>query len=258
MKKSQVITSLISTGTYQEMTEEIFRLAEQKDSSYVCFSNVHMVTEAYKDKAFNRMLNEADMATPDGVPLRIAMRLMYGIKQERVAGMDMFPSLMKEAEQRGKSIFLFGGKEEVLVKIAEKASKEFPDLKIAGYLSPPFRKLSAAEEQEIVDQINAAAPDLMFIALGCPKQEKWAAKHKNKVNSCMLAVGGAFNVYAGVQDRAPEWMQKASLEWLHRLLQEPGRLFKRYFLTNSMFLLLFLKSFIMHKSGIRRAKAQVG
>lgn len=256
MNKAQVISSMISTGTYQEMTEAIFRMVDQKRSGYVCFSNVHMVIEAHKDEGFNRMLNAADIAAPDGVPLRIAMRMMYGIRQERVAGMDMFPSLMAEAEKRGKSVYFFGGKEEVLKAIAEKASQEFPQLKIAGYYSPPFRALSPEEDQAIVDKINAAAPDLFFIALGCPKQEKWAANHKNRVQACMLAVGGAFNVYAGMQKRAPEWMQRFSLEWLYRLVQEPRRLFKRYFITNSLFLALFLKSLFLHKSGLKPAKAQ--
>ena len=250
MKRVKVLKTSITTGSYQEFTQNILKLAEEKKSSYVCFANVHMTVEAHKDAAFNRLLDEADMVTPDGAPLSVAMRLLYGFKQDRVAGMDMFPTLIQEADKHGKSIYLYGGTQKVLDAIIDRAEKEHPGLKIAGAYSPPFRKLSEEEQTDIINMINDAKPDLVFVALGCPKQEKWVAAHKGKIRACLLAVGGAFPVYAELQERAPAWMQKYSLEWFHRLMKEPRRLFKRYFVTNSIFLALFLKSFIFSFGGI--------
>jgi len=244
MNKKRILQTLISTGSYQDFIDQVFHLAASKPSSYVCFSNVHMLIEAHKDGQFNQVVNQADMATPDGVPLRIAMRILYGIRQDRVAGMDVFPHLLKEAAKQQKSVYLYGGTQEVLDKIVAKTGREIPSLKIVGSYSPPFRQLTEAEDAAIVAQINALNPDLVFVALGCPKQEKWAADHLGRVKGCMLAVGGAFTVYAGMQVRAPKWMQKASLEWLYRLMQEPGRLWKRYLVTNSLFLYLFIRDYL--------------
>jgi N-acetylglucosaminyldiphosphoundecaprenol N-acetyl-beta-D-mannosaminyltransferase len=151
---------------------------------------------------------------------------------------------LREAEARGKSIYFYGTTDDVLNKISERASKEFPNLKIAGLYSPPFRTLTKDEKRGIVNQINQAKPDLVFVALGCPKQEKWMAEHKDKIQSCMLGLGQAFHTYAGTAKRSPAWMQRMSLEWAYRLYLEPGRLWKRYFYTNSYFLILTFKYFV--------------
>ena len=204
-----------------------------------------MLIEAYKDKNFNQIVSQADMSTPDGVPLRIAMRLLYGIRQERIAGMDALPDLLQEAEKRKKKVFFYGGTQDVLDAMTTRINRELPHLSIAGAYSPPFRKLTEEEERGVVDQINGSEADLIFVALGCPKQEKWAAAHRGKIKGCMLAVGAAFAVYAGQQSRAPKWMQTLSLEWFYRFTQEPGRLWKRYLLTNSLFLFLFVKNYVL-------------
>lgn len=247
MNKVPVLSSLISSGTYQEMVEEVFNLSENKSSSYVCVSNVHMVIEAYNNKEFNHILNQADLATPDGKPLAIAMRLLHKKPQMRVAGMDLLPDLLKESEKRGKSVFFYGGTQNTLDKIEEKARKDYPNLKISGLYSPPFRKLSEQEEKEIIDMINKSKADLLFVSLGCPKAEYWMAKHKDKIHTCMLGVGGAFPVFAGTQKRAPQWMQDYALEWLYRLVLEPKRLWKRYLTTNSQFLYLLASQYLKHK-----------
>jgi N-acetylglucosaminyldiphosphoundecaprenol N-acetyl-beta-D-mannosaminyltransferase len=246
MQKKRLLNTRISIGNYNEFIEEIFLLSQQKKSSYVCVSNVHMLIEAYKNKAFGKIVNDADIATPDGMPLAKSMKLIYGIKQDRVAGMDMMPSILKEAEAKAMSVYFYGSTDETLELILAKAKKEYPDLKIAGHYSPPFRKLAEEEKSEIVNKINSTNPQFVLVALGCPKQEKWMAENKNKINSCMLGLGGAFTVYAGVQKRAPLWMQNFSLEWLYRFFQEPQRLWKRYLITNSMFSLLMVKFSIEH------------
>ena len=245
MTKLKIIKTLVSQGTYQEILSWILNKASC-ESSYVCVSNVHMLIEAYKDNDFNIIVNEAAMATPDGMPLAKAMKSLYGINQERVAGMDLMPDLMREAEKENLSVYIYGSTDEVIDKIKLKAKNEFPKLKIEGY-SPPFRILSQEEKDNVLKQINKFNPSFVFVALGCPKQEKWMAEHKGKVHACMVGLGGALEVYAGIKDRAPIWMRENSLEWLYRLIQDPKRLWKRYFVTNTLFIGLFIIQYIKIK-----------
>lgn len=247
-EKRKLLTSLISAGSFNNFIDHIFWLTENKASSYVCFANAHMLVEAYKDKDFNKLLNNADVATPDGGPLSKLMKLLYGQEQDRVAGMDVLPRLLQEAAARGKSVYFYGSTDQVLEAVVEKAKAELPELQVAGYYSPPFRKLTAAEDDGIVNMINDADPDLVFVALGCPKQERWMAAHKGKVKACMLGVGQAYMTYANLEKRLPKWARNLSLEWTYRLWQEPRRLWKRYLITNSMFLYLSLKSVLQQRT----------
>lgn len=243
-KQKKVISLELDTGAYQDFVDEALRLGTERISSYVCVANVHMCIEAYDDPEFARCVNGADLITPDGMPLAKAVRFLYGQQQDRVAGMDLLPSLLQEAEQRNLSVFFFGGQEETLDRTADYLKENYPKLQNVNYYSPPFRALSEEEEKEIVDRINQTAAQLVFVILGCPKQEKWMARQKGKIQACMLGIGGALPVLIGEQKRAPRWMQKASLEWLYRFAQEPKRLFKRYFYTNSKFLLLFAGAYL--------------
>lgn len=246
MKKNKIIKTLVSTGAYAEFIHEILELSKNTLSSYVCVSNVHMTIESYQSESFCSVVNSANITTPDGMPLAKAMKLLYGIDQDRVAGMDLMPDLMKVSEDRGLSIFLYGSTDDTLNKIVSKSKVEFPHL-ILNVYSPPFRKLTEEEKKDIIENINEINPDFVFVALGCPKQEKWMAEHKDKIKSCMIGLGGALEVYASVKNRAPKWMQDNSLEWLYRLLQDPKRLWKRYFITNSLFVFLLLKQIIAIK-----------
>ncbi len=249
MVKENIFTFPISIGSYKRFINEIFYLAESKPSSYVCFANVHMTIEAYEDNDFNSVVKNADIVAPDGQPLSIFLKYLKNINQERVCGMDVFPDLLREAAARGKSVFFYGTTDDVLAKIAAKASREFPALNICGLYSPPFRKLSSDEKAGIINRINESKADLIFVALGCPKQERWMAEHKGKIHGCMLGLGQAFHVYAETAKRSPAWMQRFSLEWAYRLYLEPGRLWKRYFYTNTYFLLLTFKYFIHSRMG---------
>jgi len=237
MKKVKVISSMISTDSYSMMLNSITDLVKIRKSSYVCVSNVHMLIESYNSGSFNKILDRADIATPDGMPLAKAIKLLYGIKQDRVAGMDLMPDLMKISQEKNLSIFLYGSTDDTLAKIVSKTKEEFHNLKLDVY-SPPFRTITDTEKEDIITMINEKNPDFVFVALGCPKQEKWMAEHKNKINSCMIGLGGALEVYAGIKDRAPKWMQDYSLEWLYRLVQDPKRLWKRYLVTNTLFIVL--------------------
>lgn len=247
MKKKQILKSLISIGSYQSFIDNLLIYSKLQTSSYICVANVHMLIEGYQDSDFQHVINQADISTPDGMPLAKAIKWLYRMDQERVAGMDLMPDLMNVCEEQKLSIYLYGSTDEVLSKIVDRAKIEFPNLDICGMYSPPFKYLNDIEKKEIVKQINTSNPNFVFVALGCPKQEKWMAEHQGKINSCMIGLGGAFEVYAELKNRAPFWMQKASLEWLYRFMQDPKRLWKRYLYTNSLFVILFLKQFLLIK-----------
>jgi N-acetylglucosaminyldiphosphoundecaprenol N-acetyl-beta-D-mannosaminyltransferase len=246
MNNKLVLKSRVSVASYSNMLEAIMKLTTEKQSSYVCVSNVHMVIEAYMDKNFLKIMNNADITTPDGMPLAKAINLLYGLNQDRVAGMDLMPDMMKECNLQNRSIFLYGSTLEVLEKIIAKVKIEYPNLRLDSY-SPPFRELSPDEEKNIVEKINSGSYDFVFVALGCPKQEKWMNEHKDKIQSCMIGLGGAFEVFAGTKDRAPQWMQDYSLEWIYRLVQDPKRLWKRYMYTNTLFVVLFIKQVVYYR-----------
>jgi N-acetylglucosaminyldiphosphoundecaprenol N-acetyl-beta-D-mannosaminyltransferase len=234
--KRPVFGIRISTGTFGEHITAFADLGEAHRSSYVCCVNVHMCMEAQDHPDFMEVVNNADFATADGMPVLNKLNRLHGLQQERVAGNDIMPALLAEAERRGLGVFLYGGSESVLQKISDRAAKEHPRLRIAGTWSPPFRALTEAEQQDSVERINASGANIVMVSLGCPKQERWMAAMKGRVKAVMLGVGGAFLLYAGVDTRAPKWMRDLSLEWLYRLALEPGRLWKRYLITNSRFL----------------------
>ncbi|MCC7380157.1 MAG: WecB/TagA/CpsF family glycosyltransferase [Chitinophagaceae bacterium] len=242
--KIDILGLQVSTGKYQTFIEKIIDLAFSGTSSYVCVANVHMLVEAYRDKRFSEIVNGADIITPDGVPLVWASRLLYGKKQDRVAGMDLLPDLLKRVEQDNLPVYFYGGTTEMLKKTKGFLELNYTYLNITGLYSPPFRALTVAEQKEIEQQINDSKAKIVFVVLGCPKQEKWMASMKGKVNACMIGIGGALPVLIGAQKRAPQWMQKNGLEWLYRLAQEPGRLAKRYIVTNSIFIWLLLKAWL--------------
>ncbi|MEN8152918.1 MAG: WecB/TagA/CpsF family glycosyltransferase [Acidobacteriota bacterium] len=247
MKRNKILSINISTGKYKTFVDNIIDLSLKKRSSYVCVANVHMVIESCNNSDFADIVNGADIITPDGMPLVKMLKYLYGIEQDRVAGMDLFPDLLSEAEDQKISTFFYGSTKEVLDNVREKIKQKFPDLMVAGYYDPPFRSLSDEEENEIVKKINNSGASLIFVALGCPKQEIWMNRMKGRIEGVMVGVGGAFPVFAGITKRAPVWMQKASLEWLYRLIREPGRLWKRYFVTNSKFLYLSLLELVRMK-----------
>lgn len=247
-QKRSVLGSFITTHSYSDFINEIFLRVENKIPAYVCFANVHMVVEAHRDPSFKKIVNEADLVAPDGKPISVFLRLAGGWKQERICGMDIFPDILEKAQGRGKSVFFYGTTPELLKTISAKAKKQFPDLKIAGYHSPPFRELCKGEKSDIIKMINNANPDLVFVSLGCPKQEKWMAENKGKIRGCLLGLGQAFKVYAGEEKRLPEWMRNISLEWAYRLCLEPRRLWKRYLYTNSFFIALTARALIRQRT----------
>jgi len=241
LPKQRVLDAGISTGSPSEFVDTILTLGAARSSAYVCFANVHMVVEAHKDPAFRKVLDEASLVTPDGSPVAAAVGWFHKKPQPRVAGMDLLPVLLAEAAKRNQSVYFYGTTDEVLQAIVARAKKELPDLRIVGAYSPPFRPLTPEEDAADVAAINAADPDLLFVALGCPRQERWMANHRGQVKACMLGVGQAFLVYAGLEQRLPVWARKLWLEWAYRLWLEPRRLWRRYLVTNSHFVYLMAR-----------------
>lgn len=203
---------------------------------YICVSNVHTTVTAYEDKEYCKIQNGGIMAIPDGGPLSSVGHKRGFKNMKRTTGPSLMEEIFKISASKGYRHFFYGSTEETLKVLKKKLSEQYPDIKIVGMYSPPFRTLSNKEDDEIVKIINESAPDFIWVGLGAPKQEKWMASHQGRVTGLMVGVGAGFDYFAGNIKRAPEWMQKNNLEWLYRLMQEPRRLFKRYFITNTKFI----------------------
>jgi N-acetylglucosaminyldiphosphoundecaprenol N-acetyl-beta-D-mannosaminyltransferase len=210
-------------------------------SKVVCIANVHMLIEAHQDPVFASVLRNADLVSPDGMPLVWMLKLMGVPRQDRVAGMDVLLALGKLASAEGVSIFFLGSQDAILKRMRVRLERDFPDLQIAGMEPLPFRPLTQAEDEAIIRKLNDSKAGLVLVSLGCPKQEFWMAQHKNKVRAVMIGLGGAFPVYAGIHKRAPRFVQTLGLEWLYRLAQEPRRLWGRYSRTMPVFVWLACK-----------------
>ena len=244
MKDKTIISLTISRLSYDEALARIIALASARTPSYVCFANAHMTVEAHLDKYFAHLVNQAAIVAADGMPIVKAYQSLYGIKQQRVAGMDVMASLMPLCEREQLPVYLFGSSESTLAAIQTRLRREHPALQIAGTCSPKFGAFTPADNQRYIREITGSGARVVLVALGCPKQEKWMAAHSKQIPAVLLGVGAAFAVYAGQQRRAPAWVQRWYLEWLYRLAQEPRRMFKRYAVTNTLFIGLFLKQWL--------------
>jgi len=214
---------------------------------YVCFATVHGVMEALADPPLQRVFNEG-FAVPDGMPLVWLARLR-GYRARRVYGPDLTLTLCERAAQAGWPVFFLGGAEGVAERLAEALKRSCPGLRVAGAVGPPFREPTPDEEQALVERLNASGTELVFVALGCPKQERWMAKHRERLTApVLLGVGAAFDFHTGRVSQAPRWMMRVGLEWLYRLLQEPRRLWRRYLILNP----LFLAHVVLQLLGLRR------
>lgn len=254
MRSKKLLNVNYTLGPYRSFVDKMIELAHAKRSTYVCVSAVHMFIEAYKDESFAAILNKAEMVTPDGKPLTWALRFLYGIKQDRVAGMDLLPDLLSEAENQNLPVAFYGGTDNMLEKTKEHITRKYPNLVIAKMYSPPFRPLKTEEEESIIKIFNDSGARMIFVVLGCPKQERWMISMKDKINTLMIGIGGALPVLVGLNKRAPVWMQDSGLEWMYRLGQEPKRLFKRYATTNSLFIYLILKEKFSFKNNLQKEK----
>jgi N-acetylglucosaminyldiphosphoundecaprenol N-acetyl-beta-D-mannosaminyltransferase len=239
-----ILGSPITALPFETQVSVITNWATKRENHYVCVANVHMLVEAHWHADFAKVLEQADLVTPDGMPLVWLLRLMGMKHQNRVAGLDLFLALCAKAEQNGTSIYFVGSQATILERIRARLMREFPKLQIAGMAPLPFRSLTEQEREELLNNIEASKAGLVFVSLGCPKQEKWMHQNCDRVSAVMLGLGGVFPIYAGLQRRAPRWVRDWGLEWLYRLMQEPGRLWKRYLVTNLVFLGLILRQLL--------------
>lgn len=203
---------------------------------YMCVSNVHTTVMAYEDNAYRTVQNGGIMAIPDGGPLSTVGKRRGHKEMCRTTGPSYMGEIFKISAEKEYSHYFYGSTEETLKKLKEALHKEYPGLKIAGMYSPPFRAMTEEEDKQVIETINASNADFVWVGLGAPKQEIWMANHQGKVNGFMVGVGAGFDYFAGNIERAPEWMQKCNLEWFYRLLQDPKRLFGRYWHTNTRFI----------------------
>ena len=247
MKQINLLDIPVNLGTYDEFINNIIQSAKEKKQGYACAANVHTLVESQRNKHLSKGIWHANYIAPDGKPLTWALKLIYGIKQDRIAGMDLLPSLVKAAADNKVPIYFYGGAADALEHAQKYMREHFPDLIIKGAYSPPFRELTNDEENDVVKRINSSRAELVFVILGCPKQENWMSDMSDRINAFMIGLGGALPVMIGMQKRAPVWMQKTGFEWLYRLSQEPKRLFKRYAVTNTVFFFLLIKKLISYK-----------
>lgn len=244
-KRYPVLNVGIDPLTWDTATLSIAAWANQHESRYVCICNVHSVVTAEGDPEFRLILQCADLVTADGAPIAWAVSRLQHKKQERINGPDLMWRYLRIAEQLHHKIYFYGGSETSLQKLLEVVRQHFPHLQIAGAFSPPYRSLSASENQAHAEMINQSGAHVVFVGLGCPKQERWMAAQNGSVRAVMIGVGAAFDYHAGTLKRAPLAWQRSGFEWLYRLLQEPRRLFKRYLVTNTLFMVRMSRQILL-------------
>lgn len=233
-----VLGMRVDATSYRDATNQIINWARSRASRYVCVANVHMTMEAYDDPAFRLIVNEADLVTPDGMPLVWALRALGVAGASRVRGPDLVLHLARAASAAEVPVSVYGGSEDVALRFAARLMVVAPGLDIRLVLSPPFRALSDAEVRSDAEKLDESGASLVFVGLGCPKQERWMAAARPNVRGVLIGVGAAFDLHAGTVRQAPRWLQAAGFEWFFRLMQEPRRLWYRYAKTNPRFVVL--------------------
>ncbi len=203
---------------------------------YICVSNVHTTVTAFEDPEYLKVQNGGLMAIPDGGPLSSVGRRRGYSNMQRTTGPNLMEEIFEISVSQKYRHYFYGATEETLEKLYCILNEKYPGIEIVGMFSPPFRALTEEEDKEHIAKINEVTPDFVWVGLGAPKQEKWMAAHQGKIKGLMIGVGAGFDYHAGNIKRAPMWMQKNNLEWLYRLMQEPRRLFKRYWHTNTMYI----------------------
>jgi N-acetylglucosaminyldiphosphoundecaprenol N-acetyl-beta-D-mannosaminyltransferase len=238
MSRLKVLGFPLDFLDYAGANDWIMELAFCRESRYICFANVHMVMEAQDSEVFMGIVRNSDLVVPDGMPLVWMMRLKGAKNQQRVYGPTLMLYVLESAARENIPVGFYGGAPEVLGTLVERMKGRYEGLDVVYSYSPPFRELSPQEDDDIARSIDRSGARILFVGLGCPKQEVWMAEHRGKVNAVMLGVGAAFDFHAGVKSQAPRWIQNIGLEWLFRLLTEPRRLWKRYLYHNPRFIFL--------------------
>lgn len=235
----RILGMRVDATSYERAADQVIGWAKRGESRYVCVSTVHMVMEGHDQPAYQRIVNGADLVTPDGMPLVWGLRLLGLRGASRVYGPDLTPVVCAAAAEAGIPVGFYGGSPAVLEQMVARLRADYPALRVAYQHSPPFRPLTEAEAAAEIDAIRASGARILFVGLGCPKQERWMAERRGEIDAVMLGVGAAFDFLAGNKRQAPDLLQSLGLEWLFRLATEPRRLWRRYVYNNPRFVVLF-------------------
>lgn len=246
MCKATVLGMPVDVTDLNSTISSIENLLLLGTGAYVCVSNVHMCMEFYDDASFQSVLKSADLVLPDGRPIFWAQRFLGHSNASQVRGQDIMEALCEKSSRDGLRIGLYGGSSaEVLDTVMDVLRKSYPGVDVVYAYSPPFRELTVDEDIKVVRDICESKVDVLFVGIGCPKQERWMMKHKNDLNCVMLGVGAAYDFIAGTKQHAPRFIQYLGFEWLFRLLSEPRRLWKRYLIQNPRFVYHFFAQLIL-------------
>jgi N-acetylglucosaminyldiphosphoundecaprenol N-acetyl-beta-D-mannosaminyltransferase len=243
----QILCIQVRVSNYTQVSDRIFTWASSRQSHYIIAANVHVVMTAYWNQAYRHIVNQASFVVPDGMPLVWALRGLGWPQATRVYGPDLMLHCCQRAAQEQIPVYLYGGTDTLLQKLQDNLRSRYPTLQIAGTHAPPFREPTPAETAADIDRIHQSGAAIVFVALGCPKQELWMAQQQGKLQAVMIGVGAAFAFHSGEVSQAPRWMMATGLEWLYRLAVEPGRLWKRYLINNPIFLILLIRQLCTHK-----------
>ena len=239
--------SAIDLATAVEVIERWIGRGERR---YVCVANVHSVMEAYRDPTLRRVMNQSGLTTPDGMPLVWLLEHAGHRPVSRVYGPDLVLEMCRRSAATGHRHFFLGGAEGVADTMAGRLRERFPGLHVVGTLSPPFRLLTAEEDEALVETVNQTAPDVVWVGLGAPKQEHWMAAHRDRLSApALIGVGAAFDFHAGAVRQAPPVLQRTGLEWAYRLAREPRRLWHRYLVYNPWFVVLVARRMLWTRGG---------
>ncbi len=231
----RILGMRVDATSYAETAAVVAELARAGAGGMVFAASVHNAVHALDDPSFRRVMNAAERVTPDGMPLVWALRRLGVSGARRVYGPDLTPVVCARAAELGLAVGFYGGAPDVLGELVQRLEERFPALHVAFAMSPPFREATPEEDRETVAAIEDSGARILFVGLGCPKQERWMAAHRDALPCVLVGVGAAFDFLAGRKAQAPAWLQRAGLEWLFRLLAEPRRLWRRYLIGNPRF-----------------------
>ena len=240
----ELLGTRVDATSYDDATARVMEWAQGRQSRYLCAANVHMVMEGYDDLSFQRVVNGASLVTPDGMPLVWALRQLGIEGQQRVYGPTLTLKVCEEAARTGVPVGFYGARPETLRELVRRLTLRFSGLEVAYAYAPPFRPLSAVEDAEVEAHFERSGARVLFVGLGCPRQERWMASKVGRVNAPMLGVGAAFDFHAGQVRQAPALLQSAGLEWAFRLAAEPRRLWRRYLKHNPRFVALMSRQLL--------------
>ena len=241
MKSATILNTEISVTS----VDEVSKLLTNEKSLLVAVCNVNTVVTCYKNKSINKIINSFDIKCPDGFPIAKSSKLLYKNQQKRVDGYNLFYETLRKGLENNTSHYFFGNTDKVTSKMISKLKRDFPNINILGYTCPPFLDLKELIRDEYIKDIKSKNPDVIWVSLGFPKQEQFIKKLTSEINlnSNLVGIGGVFEWVAGTKVKAPEILANIGLEWIFRLLQEPKRLYKRYFVDNTLFIIYFINQY---------------